>query len=110
MDHTAFEDYVEGTICQSVIVIILVNELSFDNVGLIISPDMIYDSERARTDKSLNGLKTYYSKEEQPIVADRIIKNTYRVLMTRGMKGCFVYCVDKAMADHLRDHVNRGGV
>ena len=50
MDHTAFEDYVEGTICQSVIVIILVNELSFDNVGLIISPDMIYDSERARTD------------------------------------------------------------
>jgi DUF2075 family protein len=27
--------------------------------------------------------------------ADEIIKNTYRTLMTRGMKGCYVYFVDK---------------
>ena len=34
--------------------------------------------------------------------ADEIIKNTYRTLMTRGMKGCYVYCTDKKLADHLR--------
>jgi DUF2075 family protein len=28
--------------------------------------------------------------------ADLIIKNTYRTLMTRGMKGCYVYFTDKA--------------
>jgi uncharacterized protein len=27
-------------------------------------------------------------------LADRIIKNTYRTLMTRGQEGCYVYCVD----------------
>ena len=27
--------------------------------------------------------------------ADAIIKNTYRTLLTRGQKGCFVFCVDE---------------
>ena len=39
--------------------------------------------------------------------ADAIIKNTYRTLMTRGMKGCFVYCTDAALADYLRESIPR---
>ena len=35
--------------------------------------------------------------------ADEIIKNTYRTLMTRGMKGCYVYCTDRKLAEHLKD-------
>lgn len=35
-------------------------------------------------------------------IADEIIKNTYRTLMTRGMKGCYVYCVDKNLAEYLK--------
>ena len=31
-----------------------------------------------------------------------IIKNTYRTLMTRGMKGCYVYCTDTALAEYLK--------
>lgn len=91
--------------------------LEFDYVGVIIGPDMRYDpttgtivtdaTKRARTDQSLKGLKTGHSKEEQKEIADRIIKNTYRVLMTRGMKGCYVYCTDKALASHLRDSLAR---
>ena len=34
-------------------------------------------------------------------IADEIIKNTYRTLMTRGQKGCFVFCLDKALSDHF---------
>ena len=32
---------------------------------------------------------------------DRIIRNTYRTLMTRGMKGCYVYFVDDAAREHF---------
>lgn len=32
--------------------------------------------------------------EEALSAADRVIKNTYRTLMTRGQKGCFVFSVD----------------
>ena len=90
--------------------------LEFDYVGVIIGPDMRYDpetgeivtdaSKRAKTDKSLFGLKKRYSLEEQPVIADRIIKNTYRVLMTRGMKGCYVYCIDHNLSDYLRRRMN----
>lgn len=85
--------------------------LEFDYVGVIMGDDMRYEdgtvvtdaSKRARTDQSLRGLRSKYpDPEEARRVADRIIKNTYKVLMTRGMKGCYVYCTDRGMADHLR--------
>ena len=35
-------------------------------------------------------------------LADEIIKNTYRTLMTRGMKGCYVYATDAGLRDYLK--------
>jgi uncharacterized protein len=79
--------------------------LDVDYVGVIIGPDMLYRngrivtdaSQRASSDSSVKGYKKLL--EEHPIDGalklDRIIKNTYRTLMTRGMKGCYVYCTDK---------------
>jgi DUF2075 family protein len=40
--------------------------------------------------------------EATTILVDRIIRNTYRTLMTRGMKGCFVHCVDPETQDYFR--------
>ena len=85
--------------------------LEFDYVGVIIGDDMRYEdgtvvtdaSKRAKTDQSLKGLKKQYpDAAEAGRVADRIIKNTYKVLMSRGMKGCYVYCTDPGMREHLR--------
>ena len=41
--------------------------------------------------------------EKADQVADEIIKNTYRTLMTRGMKGCYVYCTDAALAQYFKN-------
>lgn len=38
-------------------------------------------------------------------IADRIIKNTYRTLMTRGMKGCYLYCTDKETEMYIRNAI-----
>ena len=38
-------------------------------------------------------------------IADSIIKNTYRTLMTRGMKGCYIYCVDKGMQEYFKNKI-----
>lgn len=74
--------------------------LEFDYVGVIIGDDMRFENgkvitdytKRARTDNSLKGIKTLAKKDKEKAdqVADEIIKNTYRTLMTRGMKGCYV--------------------
>ncbi|MGN1198721.1 MAG: DNA/RNA helicase domain-containing protein [Acetatifactor sp.] len=54
----------------------------------------------------MKGIKKLYkeSPEEAKKRADEIIKNTYRTLMTRGMKGCYIYCTDEGMKKYL---VNR---
>ena len=87
--------------------------LEFDYVGVIIGDDMRYEdnhivtdfTKRAKTDQSLKGIKKIYKENPELALseADEIIKNTYRTLMTRGMKGCYVYCTDKKLAEHLRN-------
>ena len=89
--------------------------LEFDYVGVIIGDDLGFEdgriitdaSKRARTDQSLKGLKSRYSKDEARIVADRIIKNTYKVLMSRGMKGCYVYCTDPSLSQYMHGRADR---
>ena len=90
--------------------------LEFEYVGVIIGNDLRYENgkivtdftKRARTDNSLKGIKSIYKKNPAQAlqIADEIIKNTYKTLMTRGMKGCYIYCCDKALADYLRKRIN----
>ncbi len=85
--------------------------LEFDYVGVIIGDDLRYENghvvtdftQRASTDQSVKGLKSMYQKypEEALRRADEIIKNTYRTLMTRGMKGCYVYCTNPGLRDYI---------
>ena len=78
--------------------------LEVDYVGVIVGDDFVIrggkvvtnPKKRAKTDKSLNGygILRRENQEAADIKADLIIKNTYRTLMTRGMKGCYVYFTD----------------
>jgi DUF2075 family protein len=89
--------------------------LELDYVGVIVGPDLLWKSNelrtvpsaRAQTDKSLHGFKKEL-KENPPVAevkADEIIRNTYRTLMSRGMKGCYVYFTDPATADYFRSQL-----
>ena len=89
--------------------------LEFDYAGVIIGDDMRYENghivtdftKRASTDQSLKGIKKLYKEQPEYALkeADEIIKNTYRTLMTRGMKGCYVYCTDKNLAEYLKERL-----
>ena len=86
--------------------------LEVDYVGVIVGEDLtVVDGElatkperRAKSDKSLKGFKKAFKESpiEAELKADEIIRNTYRTLMTRGMKGCYVYFVDSATRDYFR--------
>ncbi len=89
--------------------------LEFDYVGVIIGEDIRFENgriitdftKRAKTDKSLNGIKKLYKENPKKAldISDEIIKNTYRTLMTRGQKGCYIYCVDKALSTYLKNRI-----
>ncbi|MDZ7671601.1 MAG: DUF2075 domain-containing protein [Halanaerobiales bacterium] len=86
--------------------------LEFDYVGVIIGEDMRYEdghivtdfNERATYDRTLWGIKKMAKSDPEKAnkIADEIIKNTYRTLMTRGMKGCYIYCVDEGLQKYFK--------
>ena len=80
--------------------------LEFDYVGVIIGKDLTFD---VLTDKVLAN-QTALSKDDKSSgirglkdknKARRLILNTYKTLLTRGQKGCYVYCEDKALAEYI---------
>ncbi len=91
--------------------------LEFDYVGVIIGDDIRYENghvitdftRRAKTDQSLKGIKKLYKEapDEANRRADEIIKNTYRTLLTRGMRGCYIYCTDPGMSAYLKKRLER---
>ena len=91
--------------------------LEFDYVGVIIGEDMRFDGQhiitdfnmRAKTDRSMFGIKKMYREnpEKAMKLADEIIKNTYRTLMTRGMKGCYIYCEDMMLQGYFREKYDK---
>nr|MCR5146972.1 DUF2075 domain-containing protein [Clostridia bacterium] len=89
-----------------------VQGLEFDYVGVIIGDDMRYEDDhivtdytkRAKSDNSLKGISKIAKEQGEEVakkIADNLIKNTYRTLMTRGMKGCYVYCTDSKLSEYL---------
>lgn len=94
--------------------------LEFDYVGVIIGDDLRYEdghivtdyTKRAKTDTSLNGIKKIAKEQGEKVankIIDSIIKNTYRTLMTRGMKGCYIYCVDKNLNEYIKKNISKKG-
>jgi len=55
------------------------------------------------------GIKKLHKEDAQfaDKIADKLIKNTYRILLTRGIKGCYIYCVDKALSNRFKLQIDR---
>lgn len=90
--------------------------LEFDYIGVIIGNDLRFENnkivtdfkKRAKTDCSLRGIKKIYKENPKKAfeIADKIIKNTYRTLMTRGQKGCYIYCTNKDLNNYIKKRID----
>lgn len=86
--------------------------LEFEYVGVIIGDDLRYEdgklivdiTKRAKTDQSIKGIKKLLKENptEAHRIANEIVKNTYRTLMTRGQKGCYIFCTNKSLSDYFK--------
>ena len=94
-----------------------VQGLEFDYVGIIIGNDLLYKNNKlitdfhnhASTDPSFKGIKKLEKEDSQyaNLVADKLIRNIYRVLLTRGIKGCYVYCVDESLNNYFKNLIKQ---
>ncbi|MDR3459998.1 MAG: DUF2075 domain-containing protein [Verrucomicrobiae bacterium] len=99
--------------------------VEFHWMGVLIGEDLIYrdgkiigvPEKRAKTDQSLRGWKSDFDRAEadavkEQVVLDKvqlIIKSTYKVLLSRGSKGCFVWCADPALRNYLKQRLQLVG-
>jgi len=76
----------------------------FDYIGVIVGNDLIYDSKTNKLigDKTATKDPTLKRSKEK---FEEHVKNIYRVLMTRGMKGCYVYFTDKKTENYFKENL-----
>lgn len=81
--------------------------LEFDYVGVLIGKDLRYENGRVVTDKSAISADDNTSgiRGASDDVARRLILNTYKTLLTRGQKGCYVFCEDEELRKYLKTHI-----
>ena len=80
--------------------------LEFDYVGVFIGKDLIYNpttrriesnKEAISKDDKSSGIRS--AKQEK---AHQLILNTYKTLLTRGQKGCYIYCEDPELRKYIK--------
>jgi uncharacterized protein len=91
--------------------------LELDYVGVIIGGDFVIRdgspvtdaAKRSSRDKSIRGYKKLLKQDsaKAKVLADEIIKNTYRTLMTRGLKGCYIFCADKETNEYFKSLIHK---
>lgn len=89
--------------------------LEFEYVGVIIGEDLVFrdgiikvnPSKRSSNDRSIWGWKKMEQEDRENThnKLRALIKNTYRTLMTRGMKGCYVYVCDEELRNYIKQWI-----
>jgi uncharacterized protein len=76
----------------------------FDYVGVIFGPDLIYDPAlgswkgvpKNSADRIVKRSKDHFTE---------LVKNTYRVLLSRGLRGCYVHFMDESTRNFFRSRM-----
>jgi uncharacterized protein len=78
----------------------------FDYAGVVFGDDLVYRPREGwigrKEFSNDGGLKRGTSDED----FTRLVKNTYRVLLSRGLKGCYVYFTDDKTRDFFESRID----
>ena len=85
--------------------------MEFDYVGVFIGKDLYYKDGHVLTnrnavskDDKTSGIRLKFTSDEE---ADKLIRRTYKVLLTRGLKGCYIYCAAGALRHYLKTKLDK---
>lgn len=81
-----------------------VQGFEFDYVGVIIGSDLIYNFETNKWEGHPESSCDTTVKRNKEKFLD-LVRNTYRVLLSRALKGCYVYFVDKETEKFVRSRM-----
>lgn len=80
-----------------------------DYIGVIIGNDLRYDPDTGRLEADASNYFDASGKKglkEKPEELTRLIKNIYKVLLTRGTLGCYIFCRDKNLQKYFKERLD----
>jgi len=83
--------------------------LEFDYTGIIIGNDMKFDSGTGKVYADWDEYKDSAGKKGLARNSDKfniLVKNIYRILLSRGMKGCYLFCRDRKLQEYFKARLN----
>src|SRR5690606_13769466 len=90
-----------------------VQGLEMEYVGVIIGNDLTYNPETQSLEVKRENFKDKGARPAKPKgkyavdPLDQLVRNTYKTLMTRGMKGCYIYCIDDELREAILTKIER---
>jgi uncharacterized protein len=78
--------------------------IEFDFTGVIIGPDLKYGPVKDQLYGDITQNSDPTLKRDSPNFFE-YVRNIYRVLLSRGMRGCYVYFVDKETEAYFRERM-----
>ncbi|MES2899500.1 MAG: DUF2075 domain-containing protein [Pseudomonadota bacterium] len=83
----------------------------FDYVGVIFGTDLTYDSTAKTWVSNKNAsFDTVVKKAKTAQEFTHLVQNTYRVLLSRGMKGCYVHFLDNDTQAYFQSKTSQDSV
>lgn len=84
--------------------------MEFDYIGVIIGKDLRYENHQVVSHPesiSIDDRTSRIRSCKDKTLADSLIKNTYKVLLTRGQKGCYIYAEDEALNQYIQSLIRK---
>ncbi len=81
----------------------------FDYVGVIFGPDLVYRPREGWVGRKEHSHDGGLKRGTDPETFTELVKNTYRVLLSRGLKGCYVHFMDEQTRDFVESRIEAGG-
>jgi len=77
----------------------------FDYIGVIIGNDLKYNPDTDRLEGDITATADLMLRRNRDNF-DKYVKNIYRVLMSRGMRGCYIYCTDPVTQEYFKNKLS----
>lgn len=75
----------------------------YDYSGVILGPDLVWRDDRWIAQRAANKDPDFKNRTKvSDADFDRLVRNVYKVLLTRGMRGVALYSTDRQTQEHLR--------
>lgn len=82
--------------------------LEFDYVGVIVGNDLKFNADSMKLYADIDEYKDKPGKKglsDKPGKLTELIKNIYKILFSRGIKGCYVYCRDSSLQKYIKERL-----